>query len=461
MVTPIQAPRVNWPTQPIAQEETPNLAEMYMKGVAQRQEQEYKAKQMELQQGQLDLQQQTMQMNQEKNRRDLAKEEEVQRVIGHLIANREQIMSDPQALRTWEMMAASTGDPRAIGVVEAMEQNQVDMGVLDQAMQRLEDAYHQGPEIYNQTVESLKQQPGYEQWPYPTYETMGNGLKNKQAFDTDPEGFTKVGGAYANVPGNPTPQTFWTQGDQAFVMGEDGKMVRTPGGTTFGEGNLTGTPDELGLVTKKAQGEVEARLLNSFEQLARVNEIDAMYDPKFLQVPFRAQAAWSGLKSKFGSEPPPKIRAQLIEYNTYRATALDALNRYIKDITGAAMSLPEAERITATFPNPGKGIMDGDSPAAFEGKMNAIKRSLRLVAARYHYVKKNGLDAGNADYFGAGDGNLSQAERDMPLNAFKEIIDKRGRELARELQMEGGLNDTQIRQRVRDQLAFEFGLSGV
>ena len=124
----------------------------------------------------------------------------------------------------------------------------------------------------------------------------------------------------------------------------------------------------------------------------------AGFRPEYQQIGPRLGAAWTAFKEKYGGLPgipkevSPEDRELLREYTLYRRDAIDNINRYIKEMTGAAMSVPEAKRIRKGVPDAGEGVFDGDSPTEFQAKMLGTMRSLKLATARYSYALRHGLD---------------------------------------------------------------------
>jgi len=108
---------------------------------------------------------------------------------------------------------------------------------------------------------------------------------------------------------------------------------------------------QLGLSTK-TQGTVEDDILTLSRGLERMNNVRTRTQRKFLTIPGRVEAAYTKGKEKLGFELTKDEQRYLDEYTDWRATTLNNLNLYIKAITGAQMSIQEAERIIAALPNP-------------------------------------------------------------------------------------------------------------
>jgi hypothetical protein len=194
-----------------------------------------------------------------------------------------------------------------------------------------------------------------------------------------------------------------------------------------------------GELSKPTKTEVEKQQLNTGDQIARLNNIQFSYRPEFLNIKFRAGQEWNTLKDKFGKLPPEE-KATLTAYSAYKQNATQNLNLTIKEITGAAMSNGESERIIATLPKAGTGVFDGDSPTEFEAKLNNGIQQTKYALARKQYALKNGLKWENID--------LGQ----MPV-----IIENRANAIAKQYKL--NTEDPKDRNTILRQLAAEFGVA--
>ena len=194
-----------------------------------------------------------------------------------------------------------------------------------------------------------------------------------------------------------------------------------------------------GELSKPTKIKVEEQQLNTGDQIARLNNIQFSYRPEFLNIKFRAGQEWNTLKDKFGKLPPEE-KATLTAYSAYKQNATQNLNLTIKEITGAAMSNGESERIIATLPKAGTGVFDGDSPTEFEAKLNNGIQQTKYALARKQYALKNGLKWENID--------LGQ----MPV-----IIENRANAIAKQYKL--NIEDPKDRNTILRQLAAEFGVA--
>lgn len=185
--------------------------------------------------------------------------------------------------------------------------------------------------------------------------------------------------------------------------------------------------------TKAVNTDIQKQLLNTQAALDRIDLIAQGFKPEFLDIKTRFGTTFDALRDKFDSGALSKDeRVRLREMTAFRRDAIDNLNRTIKDITGAAMSEPEAVRIGATIPKAGTGIFDGDSPEVFKSKMNGVIRNLNRAKSRLMYAARVGLDF-----------------KDLPLDAIDGIIDARGNEL-----LDSGMPEEEVEATLKQ----EFGL---
>lgn len=158
------------------------------------------------------------------------------------------------------------------------------------------------------------------------------------------------------------------------------------------EGNLIldTTGGEQGL-EKKTKGTIEEKLLGGHEQLSRMLAIKNEFKPEFQEVGTRLSAAWTGTKAFLGMKIPKEDKTLLTEFGKYRRKAIENINLYIKEITGAQMSEKEASRLRLAMPDPGEHWWQGDDPITFKAKMDDIVNIFRATIARFDYYKNKGL----------------------------------------------------------------------
>lgn len=196
---------------------------------------------------------------------------------------------------------------------------------------------------------------------------------------------------------------------------------------------------KAGAFTTRTKGEIEERILTTGEGVARLEDISKTYKPEFQQIGTRLSAAFTAGREKAGLEISKDERSNLKDFSTFKRRAADNLNRTIKDITGAAMSIPEAKRITRSAPNPGTGIFDGDSPTVFKSKLDDTLETLKAANRRMIDLRKKGF---------TGDISEDIAER-FPLSDYKVSTDQNMLDRAQDA-INRGADLEAVKSRLRD-----------
>jgi hypothetical protein len=197
---------------------------------------------------------------------------------------------------------------------------------------------------------------------------------------------------------------------------------------------------------KAGVNKVDEDLLGVTRGLMQLDQIQSQFKPEFQQYMDKAGFAALAVKEKAGFKLTNKQQKDLTEFASYRRNAVNSLNEYIKQITGAAMSEPEARRILSGMPKPGDGIFDGDSPTEFKAKLDDAMQKTKMAVSRLAYIKRNGMSLED------GSGNPV-----IPLERMPQLINERGRVIETELKKTGA-SGKPLERAVRRQLGIEFGL---
>lgn len=140
--------------------------------------------------------------------------------------------------------------------------------------------------------------------------------------------------------------------------------------------------NKLTLVTGRTQFDVADKTLfrnsvqdmaNTRDALDRLNGIADTFNPTYLTVEGKVKNWALKTKDILGLELSENEKQSVQEYTTWRARTGQNLSLYIKEITGAQMSIQEAQRLIKDLPN------DADSPSQFQSKLE--DSLLRLEAA--------------------------------------------------------------------------------
>lgn len=137
---------------------------------------------------------------------------------------------------------------------------------------------------------------------------------------------------------------------------------------------------------KKAKGEIETRLIDGAEALARLHNIQSKFKPEFLQIFPRLKV--KGLKAleKLGLDLSPEDKATISEYSIFTRGAFENINLEIKRITGAQMSEEEADRLRKGIPDP-----ENDGPTEFLSKLNDSVEQISASLFRLEALRKIGF----------------------------------------------------------------------
>lgn len=203
------------------------------------------------------------------------------------------------------------------------------------------------------------------------------------------------------------------------------------------------------------RNKVDEGLLESGMRLQRLARIESQFKPEYQMIPTRVLTEALSIGDKFGVNLSPENKKLLTDFSAYKRNAIDAMNEYIKSITGAAMSAEEARRILKGLPNPGQGLADGDSPTEFKSRLYDAIKATRMAEARLVYIKRN-------NSFALADPTAMEAEFSrIPLSRMPSLMNQRASELEKQArERDPKMKLPEIRALVKRNLAQEFGLVG-
>ena len=220
-----------------------------------------------------------------------------------------------------------------------------------------------------------------------------------------------------------------------------GTRVQLADGSTIEVG---GVEDGSGLA-KPTINKIEEDAFNASTQLSRLDQINRSFRPEFLEILPRGANAWAAAKEKLGANLAPETKKQLEAFTAFRRDTVANVNQTIKDITGAAMSVPEAERIMKQVPTAGTGIFDGDSPTEFQAKLKGATDAARNALLRANWARMKGLNP---------------LKTGVTLEEVPALVERRGAEIEKQVRSANPQADDQaIRQTVRQMLGREFGMT--
>lgn len=320
-----------------------------------------------------------------------------------------------------------------------------DRAMLSRILQLDDDRLGQGIQAINQRIETML---GVKREPYtlgPGEQRFGpdNKLIAKAPPKPEKEDEQVVEVADAN---SPTGTRYVSRKD---AIGQPGKPPS--GGLNIDFDPETGRP--LSITTGKGNKgagsgltpsvatDVQKRVINAGDTLSQLTAIKSQFRPEYQQLGTRWSALTSSFKSKAGFNLTGDERTLLDNFTTYRSGAAQLFSDTLKTLSGAAVTPAEMKRAEGWLPNPGTGLMDGDSPEELRSKVTRFEDFTRKALAKYSYISRYGLKAD-----------------DIGVDEMPKIIQKRGDTIATELQAKGLMGD-ELKQAVKMRLADEFGLA--
>jgi hypothetical protein len=224
-----------------------------------------------------------------------------------------------------------------------------------------------------------------------------------------------------------------------FLQARKGKGISMtmPDGTTLNIGGDGGTvaPQDLSNPTKN---KLQDAIVQSTDELDRLNSVGSGFDPKFLQIPGRLKGATLRLKDLAGVDLNPDEQAYLTKFSGFKADAAKNLSTILNRLSGAAISPAEGERLKKGIPN------DEDSPTQFIAKYRAAVKDSTRAIMRANWALKNGI----------GVKSVEDLSKSMPLNSIDHVFEDRANEIWQGL---GGTPET--KQNAITQANREFGVA--
>lgn len=245
---------------------------------------------------------------------------------------------------------------------------------------------------------------------------FGEGSPEVQSFDKTAAGTQKqTTGEFERLNAIPPEQR------SPEVKARLAKLTAPAGGITIQNippGNVPATTTTLNDLQKKVM-EADAGISQLETNLEN-------FDAQFATVGGKLKAGGIAFGEKLGIKQSGQNKEYLDKFETFRSGALNTINEYIKNITGAAMSNAEADRIRKGMPDPGEKIFDGDSATQYKAKLQRVMKELRIKRRKAMYQMRNGFEPIDS----AGNETMSNAQ-------FSQQMDQRGMELEKQFMEQG------------------------
>lgn len=194
----------------------------------------------------------------------------------------------------------------------------------------------------------------------------------------------------------------WTASDIEGATKRSGLKVTLPDGTEVSQGEPISKAPGLGT---SATTQVQTEMLDADKRLNRFANIENRLTDiteRALTLPGKIEFAKLSVKDKmgeWGGEWSKKEQKTIDEATQFYSQVRNNLNTYLNELSGAAVSVAEFNRIANALPQIGNDKpleilkwLSGDGPRSFKAKLKAMKDINRAITARNYYINKHGLD---------------------------------------------------------------------
>lgn len=165
-----------------------------------------------------------------------------------------------------------------------------------------------------------------------------------------------------------------------FTDDEGRTFSLTRGNGPGASGGMASNEEALGRGTRTRVNDL---LINTSAALDRAIQTRDSFNNQFLNVPERFGFFVDAWRERMNPDAlDPERRRELADYTAFRQDAVSDLIETLRELSGAAVTQQEFERLQQAMPNPGTGLLDGDSPTEFQSKMNERIRDLNRVMLR-------------------------------------------------------------------------------
>ncbi|MBT8450020.1 MAG: hypothetical protein KJO69_10035 [Gammaproteobacteria bacterium] len=211
---------------------------------------------------------------------------------------------------------------------------------------------------------------------------------------------------------------------QRIEVDKDGNVIFTQGGQAQG-------------LSKTTARKIEEKAFNAQEQMARYQAMKNAFDPKLLTAKSQLRTKLAQAKNWLDidlSEEEKQLVKNTVRMN--RRTA-ENLSGFIKDMSGAAVSVQEYKRLEAVMPTPDNG------PLVYATKLEDVMEMTQWGMWRYNYALKKGLDP---------------LKTNISIYEMNDVVDREGEKIELRIRQENpGIDEQTINSMVATELRGLFG----
>lgn len=229
------------------------------------------------------------------------------------------------------------------------------------------------------------------------------GKERKVQWDGTKKAWVPIGGTKADSRKAPSIQTIYSEnGREQKVQWDDEKGAYVPIGSEKAPTGTSLTVGKDGEVTfeqgegvglgKAATNDVQDRAIKTSELGSRLSTVARDFKPEYQTVGTKFANWWRSGKASIDPKLlDPAEKQSLSDFATYRSSAVENLSAILKDMSGAAVTAQEYERIRSYMPDAGTGVLDGDDPVTFQAKLTRAMEEADKALARYEFYQVSGL----------------------------------------------------------------------
>lgn len=161
---------------------------------------------------------------------------------------------------------------------------------------------------------------------------------------------------------------------------------------------------ELPKITTATKTDVEKSLLEAQKTKENLTTQLSGLDRRYLELPYKLKQTGMSWAGGLGIPLPAGMEADRQAYTEWAANTTATFNKYIHDLTGAALSPGEAERYAKVVPTV------QDDPAAYIGKANALMKALdKQIQGKSKVLSKGAIPSPTMDWSKASDEDIKAA----------------------------------------------------
>lgn len=217
---------------------------------------------------------------------------------------------------------------------------------------------------------------------------------------------------------------------------------------------------DVGGLDRAAKAEVEKTMVSQANHVARLNDMASRFDPKWLTWSERGRMWITGLVDKATGRLTEAQQDELGKYTQFRAITAANLNTLLKELSGAAVTQQEYDRLRMAEPSGGSGgifdLIDADSPEQYRNKLIASLTGAKMAIARANWLRQSQrLDTDQIMQMA----KANTLDKIASLDGMRNVMSTEQRKIENELRRQmKDRPEPEIRDAVRERMKGIFGI---